>query len=321
MKKKKVRLIIICIVAALVAASLITGICTGNYAASEAMTMNCDTTSKNSKQFLEKIGFSEDDFISKWSSSSERITYHSKKGNDLPINYICTQKNKYNNPTMILIHSLGFDYSVMYPLADSFLDKGYNVVMYDQRAHGNNNAETVTYGQLETAELESVVEYIQMCTDETCTIALLGQGTGADTAIHYASESANSKNIDFVILEDPYSNASDAVNSLVKQNSGIIPEELYISLRDKCMQSKYNFDVKSADFRVMASGISVPALVLNHKNSEKCSFTTSNNIYESVPGDKKTLVTFENSDYMTSFTDENEKYIQSVEEFIEKFMS
>lgn len=321
MKKKKIKAIIICIIAAAVLAVPITGMCIGFSAASEAMVPGPDTSAQNSNDYLGKENFSADDFESKWSSSCERVTYRSELGNNIPIEYICVEKFDYNKPTVVLIPSYGYDYTAMYPLADAFLEIGYNIVTYDQRANGENNAPFTTFGDKEVYDLDAVIKYIKMCTSETFKVALLGQGTGASTAANYISDQTNAANADFAILEDPFSSTMDALNSLAPPDSSVIPESILSYLRIKGIKLKYDYSVQSADFAKKISDCQIPVLVMNHKDSSVCSFDTSNKIYESIGIQKKQLVTFENSDFMTAFNNESDKYMQSVHSFISEFVS
>jgi hypothetical protein len=179
--KKKTKFLLIPLAIILLAAAVIF-ILYGKKAYSSVIDFNNEKTVTNSAEFLTAQNFDTDEFNSKWSSSSERITYRSKNGNSIYINYICAQKNQYNADTIIFIPPLGYDYSVMMPIAQHFLEKGINIVSFDQRMHGQNNGASFTFGQLESDDFQAVTEYIKMNISSPVCFGLFAQGTGTFTA-------------------------------------------------------------------------------------------------------------------------------------------
>lgn len=65
-----------------------------------------------------------------------------------------------NGFTIILVHGLGGSRYSNYPFAEMFLQKGYNVLTYDQRSSNENTAQYTTFGYWEKYDLIDYVDYV-----------------------------------------------------------------------------------------------------------------------------------------------------------------
>lgn len=314
--KKKLKVSLIAAIAFIVIAIPAYLIVSGNMAATSIVGVDAEETKKNSADFLKEVGFDEDAFVSKWKSSSEQIRCGTVNENNVYMNYICNEKHNYSNTTIILIPPYGYDYSVMSPIADVMLEKGYNVVMYDQRAHGENNADSFTFGSLESDDLETVINNIQDNSIVKVDIGIIAQGTGASTAAYYMGNPDASRYVDFAILENPYSNAEDKFNVLLNDRKSIIPSSLYRWITQKTIDFRFDFDISSVDIADRISDTDIPVLVMNQSNCSKYPVSSGVNLYDSIKGDNKKIVTFDESEYLKSFYSQNQKYIQTITDFI-----
>ena len=80
----------------------------------------------------------------------------------IPADYIYAlgEEGDKNNPTVILVHGLGGNRYTNYPLAEMFLQKGYNVLTYDQRSSNENTAQYTTFGYWEKYDLIDYIDYV-----------------------------------------------------------------------------------------------------------------------------------------------------------------
>ncbi len=320
MKKKKIVPVIAAVAAFLLAASGILYFGSGDSSAKKIVCPDSEVTVKNSEDFLADHNFDTDAFLTKWKASSERITYRSVNNNNVYINYICSEKYNYNNPTIIFIGSYGYDYQYLFPQADYFLDLGYNVILFDQRAHGNNTAESFTFGQEESDDLDAVLDYIY--NNDPTTMPPLGiyaQGTGALSAC--SNLALNSNNYKFLILEDPELNGQECAENMLKNEKGILPEALLLKSGISSIESKYDIDFSKIDFTEtdeLAKTIFVPVMILKHDNLTEYSVQSVENFEAnlSISENNKSVVDFENSGFLNAFFDEKEKFEESVNVFV-----
>ena len=103
------------------------------------------------------------------------------------------------------------NHKAMYPIADIFLDNGWNVVLYDQRAHGDNTAQSVTFGLYECTDLEEVVDFVNEKSQNTL-VGALGQSMGGATVAYYSGTNHASNNLDFAIIDSAYSAMDEEIS-------------------------------------------------------------------------------------------------------------
>lgn len=320
MKKKKIIPVIAAVAAVLIIASGVLYFGTGDSSAKNVVCPDSEVTVKNSEEFLKNHNFDKEAFLTKWKSNSERITYRSINNNNVYINYICSEKYNYDNPTIIFIGSYGYDYQYLFPQAEYFLDIGYNVILFDQRAHGNNTAESFTFGQEESDDLDAVLDYIY--NNNPAYIPPLGiyaQGTGALSAC--SNLSLNSNNYKFLILDDPELNGLECAQDLIKDEKGLLPQKLLVKSGISRMESKYKINFSKTDFTTTDNNVKtifVPVLILKHDNLTEYSAESVDEFISNLSLDEsnKTAVSFENSGIFNAFFDEKEKYEDAVNTFI-----
>jgi acyl-CoA hydrolase/esterase/lipase len=118
------------------------------------------------------------------------------------LNFAASEINyKVYNPeakeTVVLIHGLGGDQSTWRQTAQSFEDKGYKVITYDQRGHGKTQAFGGNFSSERMArDLDQLLTHLKI-TDK---VNLVGHSMGARTAIKFASE--HPERVKTLILED-----------------------------------------------------------------------------------------------------------------------
>ena len=163
MEKKKTLKIIgitlgIIIVIGIIGTCYYTGISVFN--GSMQMVDNESTGIEKAKAFFKNIDFDLAEFQSKYKIETVQIE-SSLDGHTIPADYITVNGDK-NADTVIIVHGLGGSRWTIYPIADMFLENGYNVVSYDQRSSGENTAQYTTFGYLESDDLADCVEYLKV---------------------------------------------------------------------------------------------------------------------------------------------------------------
>lgn len=113
-------------------------------------------------------------------------------------------QSKNSEKSIIISHSYGsnrLEFGIQtIDMIKCFLNKGYNVFTFDFRNSGKSGGESTTFGYNEKNDLISAINYMKQQGSKH--IVLLGFSTGASASILAAAES---KNIDAVIADSPYS--------------------------------------------------------------------------------------------------------------------
>lgn len=279
------------------------------------MHMTMSHTGQIVSLYNEDTGYMSNEFDDRWAKQMESYQLTSNLGHEIPIYYICGSKD-YNNKTMILVHWHESNHKAMYPIAEVFLEQGWNVVLYDQRAHGMNTAPTVTFGYLESKDLEQVVDLVRNKTNGQL-LGVLGQSMGAATIAYYSGTIHAAKNIDFAIIDSAFSSMYDEISWEVAKLKIPFPKKLFVSLGSKLYKAFYGYSFKDVDIVKQMKTNKIPTLVMHSKKDDKCPYYMGEALFNAIPHNKKVFITYEHSAHLFSFWDEKARYVQEINTFVE----
>jgi pimeloyl-ACP methyl ester carboxylesterase len=130
----------------------------------------------------------------------EDVVINTKDKIKLSCWYIKSKYIKATKKTVILVHGYG-DFKDAFLSRALFLkNNGYNVFLYDGRAHGQSEGKLCTMGYKETQDLIEVISYVRE-KDKGHKIYLWGVSLGASVSLLAA---AQDKNVSGVIAESPF---------------------------------------------------------------------------------------------------------------------
>lgn len=266
--------------------------------------------------YFKDAGYSLHSFNDKWKSKEEQYTLNSSLGHTIPVTYVCAEGN-YENNTIILVHWHESNQAAMYPIAEMFLERGWNVVLYDQRAHGRNTANTVTFGYLESFDLQEVVDFTYE-KSKGALIGALGQSMGAATISYYSGTEHSSQYLDFVVIDSTFTGMYEEIYWEISQAKVPLPSRALTNLGSEFSKFIYGYRYSEVNIEKQISKNSIPTLVMHSKRDNKCPYYMGKELYAAIPHSKKRLVTFEDSEHLFSFWDERKRYINEVFTFIDE---
>ncbi len=116
--------------------------------------------------------------------------------------------------TVFLLHSDGADRDSMATLAKLMVDSGYAVIAYDQRASGRSTGKYRGEGQLEAADLEELIRFLDLRGRIRHPVIIIGTKLGADAGLLATLEE---KRVDAVVAINPYLTTRRLQDILKKQ--------------------------------------------------------------------------------------------------------
>ena len=279
--------------------------------------VTCEDTSKVKDSFWEKYNIDYDSFCNTYSIEKIEIT-STFDGHLIPADYIYaigSEGNK-NNQTIILVHGLGGNRYTNYPLAEMFLQKGYNILTYDQRSSNENTAQYTTFGYWEKYDLIDYIDYIYSHASEQV-IGVWGTSFGGATAGLAMGNKEVENKIDFLILDCPVSNMKWMVEEEMKKMDIGLPISYMTFCGNIVNKIKLGFYYEDTNVCNEIDNIEIPTLIINSKVDKLTPQFMGQEIYDAINNDEiKNIWTVDDSEHTEMWLDYNQEYREKVEELL-----
>ena len=227
-------------------------------------------------------------------------------------------KREGNQNVVCMIHGMGGTKETLAPLMEGFLQRGFDIIAYDQRNSGENQKEYNTFGVLESQDALAVLDYIAPAY-KGGKVALWGESMGALTAIIAAGEDDSS--IDCLILDSPVSDGGVMIENEMASiaESENIPVE-YLSATGS-LYSKFKIGVSFKDMdgvRAMKK-VSKPVLITNSNDDKLTPPFMAKELFSAVSHDQKEMETVTGYKHATYPYRKNDEYMKTVGGFLDQY--
>ena len=138
---------------------------------------------------------------------------------------------------------------------DSYIDLGFNCIIYDMRDHGENEKATVSLGQFESEDLYKLIEdtYNRY---GNIKLGLHGESMGAATSLMVL---AKKPKVDFVVADCGFSNLYD----LIYKAYDIAKTPFVLPSVNAVMKLRYGYDMKKTSPKDALVGNEVPVCFIH----------------------------------------------------------
>ncbi len=138
---------------------------------------------------------------------------------------------------------------------DSYIDLGFNCIIYDMRDHGENEKVTVSLGQFESEDLYKLIEdtYNRY---GNIKLGLHGESMGAATSLMVL---AKKPKVDFVVADCGFSNLYD----LIYKAYDIAKTPFVLPSVNAVMKLRYGYDMKKTSPKDALVGNEVPVCFIH----------------------------------------------------------
>jgi uncharacterized protein len=180
--------------------------------------------------------------------------------------------------TVVYLHGVADNRAWGAGLAEHFLPRGFDVLAYDSRAHGESTGDACTYGYYEKQDLARVLDRVP-----ATPVVLLGFSLGGAVALQAA---ADDRRIAAVIAIATYSDlrAAAAERAPFFASKGNIAEAFKLAERD----GKFRADDVSPV--AAAAHISVPVLVIHGDRDEETGPAHAQRIFAALREPKRLIL-------------------------------
>lgn len=247
---------------------------------------------------------------------NEDLMIDTPNGYEIEAKFISS--NEETEDTIIMVHGIESYYFEMLKFAFNYLENGYNVLIYNQRNTGNSGGGDYTFGLYERFDLNSAVEYVKEEFPNGI-IGVHGFSMGAATSAMHAELNEEKKNVDFYILDSPYSEMKDAIRlGIEAENIPFIPVSFIRACGNLYTKAKSGFWYGDVEPLEALRNITVPVMLIHGTADTICAPENSQDMYEAIPHNNKELWMIEGVEHVDGYKDTGDEYFKRIFQFINK---
>lgn len=214
--------------------------------------------------------------------------------------------------TVILFHGHGGNKNGVIKEATAFYTMGYNTLLVDFRGHGNSKGNVCTIGYNESKDVKAGYDYIKTKGEQN--IIMYGISLGAASILKaIATDSIRPTN---AILEMPFGTLFKAVKGRLKIMN--LPQQPFATLLTFWGGVEQGFWAFNLQPQQYATAVNCPVLLQWGSKDARVSREETETIFKNLATSNKTFVEYTNSAHQSLCKNENDKWLKTVERFLNK---
>ncbi|MCR4626416.1 MAG: lysophospholipase [Treponema sp.] len=248
-----------------------------------------------------------------YEKNPEQINITSSDGLKLAALLLSVPDQKNSKGTVLFMHGYhslsSFEFSGFYQF---FYKNGYNIVLADQRSHGNSEGQYLSFGIKERYDCRDWITFINKHFSTEKPVYLCGVSMGSSTVLMTLGFKLPS-NVKGVIADCGYTSPSDIVKVCLNRDYHL-PAPLFMPFLDGFL--KLNFGYSLYDYSV-AEGLknnTIPVLFIHGTNDKLVPFYMGKENFENCSAPKRFLQT--DAEHAVSFLHNTKEYTKAVTEFL-----
>jgi len=215
--------------------------------------------------------------------------------------------------TVLLAH--GYRSTVLVDFGKAMMlyhDLGYNVLLPQQRSHGESQGKLITFGVKESRDMLKWLEYHNSALG-SYRVILSGLSMGASTMMFLADQDLP-ENVKGMIVDCGFSSPAEIISSVFK-NAMHFSAAPVIWITDICARIFGGFSLYEKDSRKILRNNKLPIIMIHGKADEFVPCYMTQQGYDCCAGEKQLLLVDE-AGHGLSFLYAPQEYIQMVKQFL-----
>ncbi|HKS40939.1 MAG TPA: alpha/beta fold hydrolase, partial [Blastocatellia bacterium] len=192
-----------------------------------------------------------------------------------------------DGPTIIVLHGVKKNRTDVLRAGLALRQAGFNVLIFDGRAHGSSEGRYVTYGFFERRDVEAAIEWLvsEKKIDRT-RVGLAGESMGAAIALQVA---AHNDWIRAVWADSPFASLRRVSEEFLRRVTHLPGAVLNPVVWTTLQVANYRgrFDVRAVDPLALAAQIKCPVSLVHGTADQLIATAHSQNIFDALAGDKE----------------------------------
>jgi uncharacterized protein len=180
--------------------------------------------------------------------------------------------------TLVYLHGVADNRTSATGPIERFGRRGFDVVAYDSRAHGNSGGDACTYGVFEKRDLQRVLDTVA-----SGPIVLVGTSLGAAVALQAAAEDAR---VTAVVAAETFSD----LRTVATERAPFFFTAGVIARAFRIVEDRGRFQVDAASSVAAAAAITVPVLLIHGAADSETDPDHSRRVLAALAGPKRLIL-------------------------------
>ncbi len=221
-------------------------------------------------------------------------------------------------PFLVFVHGVGGQRTAggALELAARLVDdgSGYNVLLFDLRAHGSSEGERVTGGDSERDDVLGAYDFVLGRGAEPSRVGLIGFSMGAGVSIMAAAQEPG---VGAVVADSPFANVSDLISQETARKTpipeGVVP--LFLPAARLFADLLYDIDLGDLKPERDVASLDYPVLVIHGEADQRISVEQGRRVHQNAPTGSE-LWTLPGVDHVDAFLEQPDEYVRRVEAYL-----
>ncbi len=196
-----------------------------------------------------------------------------------------------------------------------YLKLELNVLVIDQRSHGESEGKLITFGVKESRDIVSWVKYL-LAKDPQNEIFLSGLSMGASTVL-FAAKYSFPSNVKGIIADCGFNSPKEIIAKVSKQQFKI-KGRVIIPILDLMCRFFGDFSIYKTSTEEILKNNKLPILFIHGREDSFVPFEMSVSSFEAASGEKR-LCIVDNADHGLSFLVDNKRVSEEISGFLKRY--
>lgn len=255
----------------------------------------------NQEEQRQRKSFEED---KEWINSQNIINYYISSRDEKKLHASYLPASCDSKLYVVCIHGLGTSgIDEFASVARFYNEHGVNVIMTDQRCHGESEGEYITYGSRESRDHMEWLDFIISEFGSDIKILIHGVSMGAATAMMMCRNELP-KNVKSIVVDSAYSNLKSILCRWLDKVR--MPGKLAVLLYQQGCFNRNSYDPSRTNPIDGAKKVYIPILFIHGKADSIVPYKMTEELYMACPSINKKILLIEGADHAQAFkyTDE-----------------
>lgn len=165
---------------------------------------------------------------------------------------------------LLLLHGLNANKDNFLPIAVKLAGRGFPVLIFDLRGHGESDGHQMTFGLKEYRDVVAGYDWLQIRYPNRKIVAV-GYSLGGAALLHAASKY---RKFDRIVLDSTFANIEDVANEAILKYLGPLRAPIW-QIGNKLIQLLYGIHLADADMRPAVAALDPEKVFLVHCRGDK----------------------------------------------------